>query len=292
MRPEGNGEAPLIQELIETVERGLRSTETIVEEVRIGVFYTAVKLDSGQAGVAFTPIREIPEAVCCPRSAGRMPAAGRLAGQSAWDLARYALTESPLKIAVGIATLNALSARLMEENGLPGYRCLPGADALDAAEINSDDRVALVGAFVPFIKKLKETVRQLRVVEKNPHALKGDELEFYRPAEQAEEVLSQADVVVISGSAIVHHSLGQLLGFCRNARQVIVAGPTASMYPDPLFERGVTVLGGIAVRDADKLLRVVGEGGSGYFFGRWAEKVAIVRPRSQKQGADRGGADP
>jgi uncharacterized protein (DUF4213/DUF364 family) len=276
MQP-GSGEVPLIQELIETVERGLGERDVTVEGVRIGVFYTAVKLDSGQAGVAFTPIREIPEAVCCPRSASRMPAAGQLAGQRAGDLALYALTESPLKVAVGIATLNALSALLMEENGLPGYQRLLGADALDVVEIHPDDRVGLVGAFVPFIKKLKGTVKQLRVVEKNPQALKGDEMAFYRPAEGAEEVLKQADVVVISGSAIVHHSLEQLLGFCQVARQVIVAGPTASMYPDPLFGRGVTVLGGITVHDADELLRVVGEGGSGYFFGRWAEKVAIIR---------------
>jgi uncharacterized protein (DUF4213/DUF364 family) len=208
-----------------------------------------------------------------------MPTAGQLAGQSAWDLARYALTESPLKVAVGIATLNALSALLVRESGLPGYQRLIGADALDGVEINPDDRVALVGAFVPFIKKLKEKVKQLRVVEKNPQALKGNEIEFYRPAEQAEKVLGQADVVVVSGSAIVYHSLDQLLGFCQDARQVIVAGPTASMYPDPLFDRGVTVLGGITVHDADELLRVVSEGGSGYFFGRWAEKVAVVRPR-------------
>ena len=224
-------------------------------------------------------IREIPEAVCCPCSAGRMPSAGQLAGQSAWDLVRYALTESPLKVAVGIATLNALSALLVEEDGLPSYQRLIGADALDVVEIHSDDRVALVGAFVPFIKKLKGTVKQLRVMEKNPQALKGNELEFYRPAEQAGEVLNRADVVVISGSAMVHHSLDPLLGFCRAARQVIVAGPTASMYPDPLFDRGVTVLGGMAVHNADELLWVVSEGGSGYFFGRWTEKVTIIKPQ-------------
>jgi uncharacterized protein (DUF4213/DUF364 family) len=47
------------------------------------------------------------------------------------------------------------------------------------------------------------------------------------------------------------------------------------MYPDSLFDRGVTVLRGITVHDADGLLPVVSKGGSGYFFCRWAEKVAI-----------------
>jgi uncharacterized protein (DUF4213/DUF364 family) len=64
----------------------------------------------------------------------------------------------------------------------------------------------------------------------------------------------------------------------QHAGQVVVAGPMASMYPDPLFGQSVTVLGGIAVHGADELLQVVNKGGSGYFFGRWAEKMAIVSP--------------
>ncbi len=120
----------------------------------------------------------------------------------------------------------------------------------------------MVGAFVPFIKKLKGQVRQLWVLEKNPRALKADEIAFYRPAEEAPEVLTEADVVVISGSALVHHSLDDLLSLCASAREVIMAGPTASMYPDPLFKRGVTVLGGIAIRDGEEMVRLVAEGGS------------------------------
>ena len=85
-------------------------------------------------------------------------------------------------------------------------------------------------------------------MEKNAQALKADEMTFYRPAEQAEEALSGADVAIVSGSAIVHDSLDSLLTFCSSAREVIVAGPTASMYPDPLFAGGVTVLGGSATR--------------------------------------------
>ncbi len=259
----------LAEELIQVIENKLDKRPVRAEKVAIGVFYTAVELDTGQAGVAFTPVREIPEAVCCPRSASRMPAAGRLAGQSAWELLDYTLDDSPLKVALGIATLNALSALLAEEQGLPGYRLLKGADALDVVNISADDEVALVGAFVPFIKKLKGRVRRLWVVEKNPEALKADEMALYRPAEEAEEVLSEADVVVISGSAIVHRSMDALLDFSSSAREVIVAGPTASMYPDPLFARGVTVLGGIAIRDGGRH----GEAGSGRWVGLLLRKL-------------------
>ena len=75
----------------------------------------------------------------------------------------------------------------------------------------------------------------------------------------------------------MHRSLDSLLALCSSAREVIVAGPTASMYPDPLFARGVTVLGGIAVNDGDQIVRLVAEGGSGYFFSGYAEKTVLMR---------------
>jgi len=51
-------------------------------DVRIGVFYTAVRLSSGHVGVAFTP-RDLNDTVCCPKSAASAPPAGRIAGQGA-----------------------------------------------------------------------------------------------------------------------------------------------------------------------------------------------------------------
>ena len=51
-----------------------------VEDLVIGVFFTGVKLSSDHGGCAFTPVGEIPEAVCCPTSAARMPQAGTLEG--------------------------------------------------------------------------------------------------------------------------------------------------------------------------------------------------------------------
>ena len=131
---EGRGTS-LVEELIQVLEGKLDRRDLRVDKVAIGVFYTAAKLDTGQAGVAFTPVREIPDAVCCPRSASRMPAAGRLAAQSAWELLGYALDDSPLKVSLGIATLNALSALVVEEQGLAGYRLLRGADALDVVQV-------------------------------------------------------------------------------------------------------------------------------------------------------------
>jgi uncharacterized protein len=58
------------------IEKSHGTLEKIsVDDVVIGVFFTGVKLSTGHAGVAFTAVGELPEAVCCPTSAARMPAA-------------------------------------------------------------------------------------------------------------------------------------------------------------------------------------------------------------------------
>jgi uncharacterized protein (DUF4213/DUF364 family) len=261
---------------LEDLQGVLGNEPVTVSDVRIGVFYTAARLSSGHVGVAFTP-RDLSDTVCCPRSAAAAPPAGRLAGQEAWTLAQYALSPMPLRRAVGVAVLNALSTLAMARHGVPGGRLLSGVDALEAAEVHPGDQVAMVGAFIPFIKALKGRVAGLWVVDKHPQALKPDEMPLWRPPQQATEVLSQASVVVISGSALVEGGLDALLTAATQARRVVLAGPTASPWPPTFFARGVHVLGGIRVLDGDKLLQVVSEGGSGYFFDGVAEKVCMVK---------------
>ena len=139
----------LVEAWIADLRRILKAEPLTVSDARIGAFYTAVELSSGDVGVAFTT-RELGEAVCCPKTAASAPPAGRLAGQDAWVLAEYGLSPVPLRRSVGIATLNALSTLAVERCGTVGGRMVRGLDALDAAEVGVQDRVAMVGAFVPF----------------------------------------------------------------------------------------------------------------------------------------------
>src|SRR3972149_3302431 len=221
----------------------LHGEPAAVSDVRIGVFYTAVALGTGETGVAFTP-RDQADTVCCPRSAAAAPRAGRLAGQDAWALAREAAATTPRRRAVGVAVLNALSARAMARAGVPGGALLPGVDALQAAGVGPEDRVAMVGAFVPFIKALKGRVARLWVVDKHRDALKGDELPFWKPPAEALEVLGASSVVVITGSALVEGGLDALLAAAASARSVVLAGPTAPARARPLFSRGGAGVGG------------------------------------------------
>jgi len=248
-----------------------------VADARVGVFYTAVQLSTGDAGVAFTP-RDLSDTVCCPKTAAAAPPAGRLMGANAWRVAEFALAANPLKRAVGVAALNALSKAAINHHGPAQGEFREGLDALTGAQVRAEDRVVMVGAFIPFIRALKGRVASLGVVDKHPGALKPDEQALWVAPAQAEDALSRATVVIMSGSVLVEGGVDSLLGACAHARRRVMAGPTTPLWARPFFRRGIHILAGIHILNSHDLLTIVGEGGSGYFFERAATKVCMVDP--------------
>lgn len=249
-----------------------------VERAVAGLFFTGVKLDNGSAGACATPIKTIPEAVCCPSSAMAMPFPGKLRGRRAADLAREALSEHGIRRAIGIAAVNALAEHCWSRRPHPEVTLRPGLDAFDATEIRPGEKVVVVGAFIPFLKELKRRGQSYLVLEQDPATLKADELPFFRPAEMAAEVLPGADVVLITGATLVNRTLEDLLALARPDTRVTVVGPTVGMRPEAFLARGADVLGCVRITDPDAFLDLLAEGGSGYhFFGRSAQKLALVR---------------
>ena len=85
------GEKPILRETLAAISEILGPELLTVERAVIGLFFTGVKLSNGIAGACATPIKTIPEAVCCPTSAMAMPFPGKLRGRPALDLAKEAL---------------------------------------------------------------------------------------------------------------------------------------------------------------------------------------------------------
>ncbi|OHB34709.1 MAG: hypothetical protein A2Y08_03965 [Planctomycetes bacterium GWA2_40_7] len=267
----------ITRELIKIIKDSgvINQLDITPKDIRIGVFYTGVVLSSGHAGMSYTPVQEIPEAVCCPRSHAKMPAAGELLNMQIAGLMDYALDDNALKAAVGMATLNALSAILLAEDACR-YKPSAYGNALDLVEITSEDTVAMIGAFPPFIKRIREITKNLFVIDKNPKVVGKEDTFKIESADRLEEIIPQANIIVITGVTLVNHTLGPILELAERATEIVVAGPTASVYPEPLFKRGVTVLGGVRITDAARMIHLIGEAGSGYdFFENCAEKVIM-----------------
>jgi uncharacterized protein (DUF4213/DUF364 family) len=254
-----------------------------VERAVIGLYFTGVKLTVGVAGTCATPRDAIPGDICCPVSA-RAAGFQHLAGRPAAELMRDALAGNGLSRAVGIATLNALAELCWRRRPHPAVELLRGTDAFDATEFAKGDRVVLVGAFLPFLKELKRRHQPYLVLERNPAALKPEEMPFYRPAELAPEIVPAADVLLITGATLLTDTLEGLLALARPAARVTIVGPTVGMLPDAFLARGADILGTVRITQPDAFLDLLAEGGAApHFLGHSAEKIVLARKPARAQ---------
>jgi uncharacterized protein (DUF4213/DUF364 family) len=211
--------------------------DALAREVRVGRFWTAV-LSRG-FGLASTVGPEVHE-----HGAVFVGEAGGLAGRSALELTGLARSQSTLEAGIGLAAINSLL-------DVDETHCVE----LNAADLLIDrgrgKNVALVGHF-PFVPALREAAGRLWVLELRPHP--GDV-----GAEEAAAIVPQADIVAITGSAFINHTIEDLLGLCRPESFVMVLGPTTPLSP-VLFNYEVDVISGTRVVDPELALRCVSEG--------------------------------
>ena len=251
-----------------------------IERAVFGLFFSGVKLSTGHGGVCYTPVKEMPEAVCCPSSARAMPLSGRPKGRTAAEYLEYIFDRNILKRTLGIAALNALSTLYWQLKPPRDYTIQYGYNAFDDVDPRRYDYSVVVGALVPMLKKLIAANADFAVMEMDSRTLKGKELDHYLPPSEAAKCVPKADLMVITGVTVLNDTLSGLLELRKPGAEIIVTGPTVSMLPESFFKRGVTSLGGIVVTKADELLDLLCEGGSGYhFFGQSAEQT-IVRPNN------------
>ena len=251
-----------------------------IERAVFGLFFSGVKLSTGHGGVCYTPVKEMPEAVCCPSSARAMPLSGRLKGRTAAEYLEYIFDRNILKRTLGIAALNALSTLYWQLKPPRDYTIQYGYNAFDDVDPRRYDYSVVVGALVPMLKKLIAANADFTVMEMDSRTLKGKELDHYLPPSEAAKCIPKADLMVITGVTVLNDTLPGLLELRKPGAEILVTGPTVSMLPEAFFKRGVTSLGGIVVTKADELLDLLCEGGSGYhFFGQSAEQT-IVRPNN------------
>lgn len=249
-----------------------------IERLVAGLFFTGVKLSNGMGGVCFTPVKEIPQAVCCPSSVGRIFDPLNTHGLKVKDVLRALDSDEPLKTAVAIATLNALSATCWEKDLTGAYTIQKNKDAQDMIRMPVDTSVAVVGAFVPILKALNQRGGTWWVIEQDPRTLKGGETQHYIPAKESDGIIKSADVLIVTGVTLINHTLEAILSLARPGSEIAVVGPTASLLPDPLFQRGVRIVGGVWVKNSNRLLDVLAAGGSGYhFFDTLADRIVIEK---------------
>ncbi len=206
-----------------------------VRDVRIGAHWTVV-LTRG-CGLASTMAEPPPHAGPSVRGVGKLTEKG------AAELMKLAHSEHFMEASIGMATMNSLIE--IEEDKWSEANAF---DILAAHGAGKD--VAIVGHF-PFVPKLKEIARNLWTIEKRPQP--GD-LE----ADRSSDILPRCQVVGITSTAFINHTLESLLELCQGAF-VMLLGPTTPLTP-LLFDYGIDAISGSKVVDEDQVLRHVSQG--------------------------------
>lgn len=169
----------ILREAVAQVEQQLELDKITVERAVFGLFFSGVKLSTGHGGLCFTPVKEMPEAVCCPSSARAMPLSGRLRGRPVREYLDDIFGENILRRTLGIAALNALSVAAWEQSPPQDYEILMGVDAFDELDAARYPKTVVVGALVPMLKKLMAAGADFHVLEQDPRTLKEREMPYH-----------------------------------------------------------------------------------------------------------------
>ena len=112
-------------------------------------------------------------------------------------------------------------------------------------------RLALVGRF-GFADALRSLAASVAVLELDP--LPGESR-----AEQAADILPQADLIVITGMALVNRTLEGLLALCPRGSEVALVGPSVPM-SDVFYDYGVDLLCGAFVEQPARVMAGIRQG--------------------------------
>ncbi len=99
---------------------------------------------------------------------------------------------------------------------------------------------------------IQSITRNCWVIEKRPY---GDDF----PEDAAQEFIPQADVIAITGTALINHTMDALLSLCPHGSMVMVLGPSTPLSP-LLFDYGISFLSGTQVTDEDVAVITIQQG--------------------------------
>lgn len=159
----------------------------------------------------------------------------------------------PIQNMLGLACINAICQHVMRVSD-----CVPDAaiDSLGLMNVEDGDRVGMVGFFPPLLKYMQNCNAELIIVEKNQELVERYP-KLHVTLDTSE--LNRCNKVLCTSTTLLNDTLDEVLQQCSNAQHISVLGPTAGYFPDPLFARGVDVLGGRFVNDGMLLLQLVAE---------------------------------
>lgn len=244
-----------------------------INDVRIGLFLTAVRLSDNSFGTSATLTDNYPHCVKSNRDFGDFTPL-KIRGQKVCDLFETH-KESNTILTLKTAVLNAISSGIISSGN---YKVHENCDPIELLDLSSQKTITIVGAFHSYIRKISDTRNRLYVLELNENALTHEQKQFYVPANEYKTVLPDSDIVIITGLTLVNKTIDGLLSAISKETLVIVTGPSSSIIPDILFANKVNIIGATRITKPEILFDIVCEAGTGFhLFEYCAQKICILK---------------
>lgn len=189
-------------------------------------------------------------------------------GKDPVELAKFFGSSNGIEHMIALASINAISQHIMKETNFPRDYT---TDSLGLLDVKKGDRVGMIGFFKPLIGKVETVGAKLVVIEKNKKYI-GKFPKLHVTMDPTE--LVSCNNVLCTSTTILNNTLDDILNNCKNAEKFSIIGPTAGYFPDPLFKRGVTVVGGTYIPNDTEFFNKIE---SGQRWGSTAQKYCFQK---------------
>ncbi len=231
--------------------------------------FCAIELQDGAYGLSYVLLGDTLDALTGARPGGRVD---RLAGADALELARRLDGGSPVERALALAAINALTDSVWRQ---VGYQPPPAGNSLGDVHLAGDDHLGMIGFFPPLVHQVQAVGGRLSVLEMDPSMVRRQQQRFPQVHITLDRsALRQCNKVVGTSTMLLNDTLDAMLAAAPLATTFAVIGPSAGLWPDALFARGVTLLGGTRVTDSAAFTDAMARGTS---WSAASRKFAIDR---------------
>ena len=209
--------------------------------------FMAISLEGGAIGISFVLL---PDEKMEEYTALQPPA---FVAKNPRDFALEFGDDDPIKEMISLASINAICQHVIRETH---FAVDSATDSLGLMSVTAGDRIGMVGLFSGLIKTIRKAGAELVVIEKNERLIQ----QFPNlPITLDARKLSACNKILCTSTTILNNTLDEILAQCSQDAFVSIIGPTAGYFPDPLFARGVDVVGGRVVKNGALFLQLLAE---------------------------------
>jgi uncharacterized protein (DUF4213/DUF364 family) len=230
-----------------------------VEQVCIGIGYTAVVTSDGGIGVAYTYLDA--KSGCC-----MIQDYQDFEGRPARDLLALIQHPEPLERSMALALINALNihraAQLPEDKN--------NALLFNALDIRAGTKVSMVGYIKPTVGALESMGARVDVIDEFRQM--GDKDRFLH------KLATWADAALITSTTLLNNTLESILDRTADKVRIALLGPGTPMVAEAFEHRPmVKALAGIVPGRIDPVLKTVRHGLGTRHLHRCSRKVTLIR---------------